>query len=220
MAALKKLTASGTLTKEEGDAVYSQAFAGAQLDSNTSALWDRRGGANDPTMAIEKLDAALKAARTKIDTFAAGTTQVTQLSLASAADGQRANLGSLTSATTLSSISGSTAALPTGTIKARGAYIDGANGFLFKPISSNEGRLAVLLPESMAHLVDSVVLKDSKGKVIEKGRSVSFGDTGTREKISFSRQGGSYPKKLTVEVKLQDGSVVNYKIPDPSKRYD
>ena len=216
---LRQLTSAGVISSSEGDQIYSEAFAAAQLDSNTATLWDRRGGQNDPTMAVEKMEAALAAARLKISNFAEGKDTVSYLGLANADGGQRYN--SAASSAVASNLStSSTGSLPTGTIKPRGSYVDGANGFLFKPISSNEGRLAVLLPESMAHLVEEVVLKDKSGKVIDRGRSTGYGDTGVREKFSFSRKGGSYPKRLSVEVRLQDGSTVTYKIPDPSKRYD
>jgi len=72
----------------------------------------------------------------------------------------------------------------------------------------------------MAHFVDKVVLKDSDGKVIDRGRHSSFGDTGTRKKFVFRKKGESYPKNITVEVHKNDGTVKSYKIPEPSKRYD
>jgi hypothetical protein len=219
VASLKKLTAEGVISDTEGDQIYSQAFAAAQLDSNAETLWDRRGGGNDPTIAVEALATALASARTKIENLVADATKLTVRSLKSADDGQVATVSSATGQTSTSSTS-SIKSYPTGTIKPRGRYVDGTNGFLFKPISSTDGRLAILLPESMAHNVTQVVLKNSKGKVLDRGRSTGYGDMGVREKFAFSKKGGSYPKNLIVEVSLSDGSKVRYKIPDPSQRYD
>ncbi len=98
--------------------------------------------------------------------------------------------------------------------------MDGPNGFLFKPKSSKDGRLAILTPESVNHQVTSVVLKDQNGKVIEKGHSTGFGDVGTREKFAFQKPGGSYPRNLHVEVSLNNGAVLTYIIPDPTQRVD
>jgi hypothetical protein len=43
---------------------------------------------------------------------------------------------------------------------------------------------------------------------------------GGREHFRFNKPGADYPKDLTVEVTMKDGSIKTYKIPDPSQRYD
>jgi hypothetical protein len=78
----------------------------------------------------------------------------------------------------------------------------------------------VLLPEALAHLVDSVVIKDKDGNIIEEGHSTGYGDTGEREKFSFSKPGQNYPSDLIVEARLADGQTKVWNIPDPSQRYD
>ncbi len=211
-AALQELVSSGVLTSEEGDQVYSESFAGAQLDSNTEALFDSRGGANDPSRAVEAMEAALSGAKLAIDGFVAGTSTYSTRSLAAAGDGL--SLG------TISTKTGDLSGVDTSTETPVGNTVDGADGFLFKPISNNQGTLAVLLPESMAHLVEQVLLKDINDNVLDEGKSTGYGDTGEREKFSFSKKGGEYPKDIKVEVHMADGSIKTYEIPDPSQRYD
>ncbi len=191
-ATLKEFVASAEITQEESDKIYSQSFAAAQLDSNTGKLWDNRGGGSDTTVAVAVMESALEAARLKIDAFDSGEA-VPEVPAGETVDG---------------------AVTPNGTT------IDGPDGFLFKPVSNNEGRLAVLLPESLAHQVERVLLKDLAGNVLDEGNSTGYGDTGEREKFAFSKKGADYPKDITVEVVMMDGSIRSYSIPDPSQRYD
>lgn len=100
-----------------------------------------------------------------------------------------------------------------------GIHVDGPNGFLWKPVSDSNGKLAVLLPKGMTGDIASVVLKDANGQVIEKGRMTGVGN-GDREHFRFSRPGADYPEGVTVEVQLKDGSVKTYTIDNPGQRYD
>lgn len=211
--ALKDLRDAGVLTKEETDKVYSEAFDGAQLDGNKNALYDGRGGAGDATIAVELMESALLAARTLIEKFDDGSTPASTRSVDEASNTKQGATGTAV-------VSGGDATSVPDSTSPQGTTVDGPNGFLFKPVSANDGNLAVLMPEILAHQVDSVVLKDLSGTVLDEGHSTGYGDTGEREKFSFSKPGGSYPRDLTVEVRLSDGSVKTYTIPDPSQRYD
>lgn len=71
--ALKAMRANGDITSEEADKIYSESFAGAQLDGNTEALYDNRGGAGDDTIAINLLEQALLSSRTVMEKFNTGT---------------------------------------------------------------------------------------------------------------------------------------------------
>lgn len=214
--ALKDLTASGDLTEEEASGILSQSFKAAQLDSNTEALYDSRGGEGDPTIAVETMEIALMNAKAMIESFEAGD-GAGSMDL----DYVPAGKPGAGSATTGPSIVPDGGPVIVGDVIAPdGNVVDGANNFLFKPISENEGTLAVLLTSAMAHNVAEVLLKDENGDVIEKGRSTGYGDTGEREKFSFSKEGGEYPDNLTVEVVMNDGRTQQYSIPDPSQRYD
>jgi hypothetical protein len=214
--ALKGMVKGGKLTEEEGSQVYSESFAAAQLDGNTGALFDSRGGPGDPTMAMATLDIALKQARTVLEKLAAGESNLELKSLATASANGK---GSLVGA--ISGMFGDTGTLGAGDFTPNGTAFDGPEGFLFKPVTNNESKLAVLLGQKLTGNISSVMLKDSLNNVIEEGRLQTEGikETG-REKWVFSKQGGQYPKDLTVEVTLASGEVQRYKIPDPSKRYD
>jgi hypothetical protein len=214
--ALSILVNSGTLTAAEGDNLYAQAFQAAQLDSNTTALWDDRGGANDPTRAVEEMEAALTAAKLAIDNLASGVTALNARSLSEASSGKI----SYTGAATLGASSATTTAAAADVNVPNGNHFDGSGEFLFKPISNNQGTLAVILPQQFQYQVASVMLKDSTGTVLDEGKSTGYGDFGTNEKFSFSKKGGSYPKDVSVEVTLASGRVITYSIPDPSQRYD
>ena len=219
--ALKSLRSDETLTSEEADKVYSEAFAASQLDGNTEALWDNRGGPGDATMAMEAIQAAILRAETYVGTLADGSAAAVIRSLDETAAGKVGTAVSAGGASVGSSSgSGGSSSLPESTTSPSGSVMDGADGFLFKPISNNESRLAVLLPGSFKGLVADVLLKDSAGNVLDTGRSTGYGDTGEREKFAFSKQGGEYPQNITVEVQLIDGTTRVYEIPDPSQRYD
>lgn len=212
--ALKALRTDGSLTAEEADAIYSEAFGAAQLDSNTSALFDGRGGANDPTMALEELDKALLLSRMMIEKFTDGSEVAEVRSL------DEETLSKASAIAGGFTFSGGTAGTLEDIVSPEGSVIDGANGFLFKPVSENEGRLAVLMPEIYKDRVFSVALKNELGEVLEEGNSTGYGELGTREKFAFQKVGGDYPQNLTVEIRLSDGSLKQYLIPDPSQRYD
>lgn len=245
-AALKDLRSSGVLSSEEADKIYSEAFAAAQLDDNAEALFDSRGGAGDTTIAMAELEAALLGARVKLDEMAKDAKSLKTRSLdeasnskfssgvaAAAAGGASSGAGTGAGSSSTGDNGAGAGALgtgatgigsngtgPTALALAGNDPTDGPSGFLFKPISENEHLLAVLLPEAFAHKVTTVLLRDAGGNVIDEGRSTGYGDLGTREKFAFNKQGGQYPKDLTVEVRFADGSVTTYSIPDPSQRYD
>jgi polyhydroxyalkanoate synthesis regulator phasin len=205
--ALQQLVEDGDLTEEEASSIRSEAFTAAQLDDNTSALYDSLGSGEDPTIAVMDIDSALLMAKAKIEEIASGETTATAPSTTDS--------GTTTSGT--NSTSGDEQITPDGN------SIDGAgSGFLFKP-ESDSGSLVILIPAQLAHQVESVILKDEEGSEIEQGRSSGYANAdqhGEREHFRFSKSGGEYPKKLTVEVKLADGSIRRYSIPDPSQRYD
>lgn len=217
--ALKELAKQGVISVEDADKVHSEAFQAAQLDTNTEALFDSIGGGNDATRAVMSLEDALVAAKGMLDKLLNSSVELTSRPV------YTTQSNSVYAPVYSKGVSdtGSQAGLPTEdqTITASGTSIDGENGFLFKPISNNQGRLAVLLPAEMTHQVMQVILRDSSGKEIERGQLISEGiaETG-REKYNFSKQGGSYPDNLTVEVLLANGARMNYQIDDPSKRYD
>ena len=191
-AALLKLRESGKLTDEEADSIYSQAFAGAQLDDNENALFDSRGGKGDPTVAVATLEQALLSSRVTIEEYEKGTKTAPKRSLEEASNGKSAG-------------------------SAAGSGMTGDAGFLFKPVSDSDGKLAILLPPRLTGLADSVRLLSPSGDVLETGRYSGNGNGG-REHFRFTKPGAGYPDGLTVEVTLKGGSIVRYIIEETSER--
>ena len=215
---LKGLVSDGTLTKEEGDTIYSSAFMGAQLDGNTDSLFDDRGGNGDATIAVAGLDTAIAGVKAYLAALGdkAPETLRTLETAGPTGRGQGATAAVTSGATLQSTPVGSGEVTPSGTT------VDGPEGFLFKPVSNNSGTLAVLLGEAWTGNIASVMLKDSAGNLLEEGHytgAAGTAETG-REKYSFSKAGGNYGKNVTVDVTFKDGSVKSYHIPDPSQRYD
>lgn len=215
--ALKELRSGGKITAEEADKIYSQAFAAAQLDSNTEALFDDRGGGSDTTVAVSAVDAAIVGSKALVEKFDAGSEQVTMRSLDEASNSKGAAGGVVVSGGV--TVTGGTTGSGEVTTP-QGTTVDGADNFLYKPVSNNEGTLAVLLPAAFKNMVTGVVLKDQAGQILDEGHSTGFGDTGEREKFAFGKPGGDYPDNLTVEVQFADGTTQGYLIPDSSQRYD
>ncbi len=188
--ALKAFRESGAISAEQADKIYSQAFAAAQLDGNTAALFDDRGGPGDSSVATSTLEQALLASRTKFENFAAGsevapTRSIMEESMGKIGAGSSSELAS--------------------------------TGFLFKPISDSDGKLAILLPPKLAGMVAGVRLIGPSGEVLESGRFSGNGNGG-RDHYRFSRPGASYLDGLTVELTLKTNELIRYVIDETSER--
>lgn len=181
------------LSQEETDKIYSESFAAAQLDDNKDVLFDGRGGANDPTIAVATMEQALLLSRAKIESFDDGTSKADIRSVSEAATGR--------------------AVATAGSEAATGAEA----GFLFKPVSESDGKLVVLLPSRLTGLVSGVSLVGPDGQVIESGRYRGVGNGG-REHFRFSKPGGQYGNGSTVQATLITGEIVRYLISNTSQR--
>lgn len=210
--ALRILVEAGRLERSQADALHDQAFRAAQLDDNGEALYDSIAGPGDATRAVAELSQAIERARATLEKLAEGSEELVSRGIETASNSVISTAGA---ARTVGAEKTGTTIIPKGTV------IDGSDGFLFKPISANQGTLAILLPASMTGAVLDVLLRDDAGHIIERGRHIAEGTSETgREKYSFSKPGGAYPERLTVEVHRRDGTVDRYKIADPSQRYD
>ena len=181
------------ISQEETDKIYSESFAAAQLDENKEALFDGKGGANDPTIAVASMEQALLLSRAKIESFDSGTSKADIRSVSEAAAGK--------------------AAMTSGSEMASGADA----GFLFKPVSESDGKLVVLLPSRLTGLVSGVSLVSSDGQVLESGRYRGIGNGG-REHFRFNKPGGQYANGLSVQAKLVTGEIVRYLISNTAQR--
>jgi len=193
--ALKEFRDTGKITKDEADSIYSQAFAGAQLDQNTNALYDNRGGPNDPTMAVAEMEQALLLSGALIGKYDTGS--------------ETAAVRSLDEPSNAASNSITTSSADHSEV--------GSSGFLFKPVSDSDGKLAVLLPPNLAGLVQSVSLVGANGEVIESGRYAGNGNGG-RDHYRFTKPGGQYSDGLSVMATLTNGQLVKYIINETSQR--
>lgn len=203
---LLEFQARNSATEDEVNSIYSTCFSAAQLDSNTDALWDRRGD----TKSVMKTDEAIAKCKEMMGQIESNAVSVKPLTV-----GNLKNTSSNDSSGGVTSINpGSTP----GTIKKANPK-DGAGGFVFKPKSDSDGKLAIILPPSLTGKVDSVTLKNSAGDIVESGKASGVGNGG-RATFRYSKSGGSYPQDLVVEVLLKDGSAMQYDITDPSKRWD
>ncbi len=202
VAALQDMVKSGALPAEQADRIYSEAFAGAQLDRDASQLFDGTGGPNDPTQATAPLEQGLGSLFDRLNGFGNGQSAAPR-KLAEARPDARPTTAP-----------GGSAPGSRGGIR-----VDGPQGFLFKPVSDSDGKLVVLLPKKFSGKVKSLVIRDSTGKVIDKGRATGIGN-GDREHFRFKKAGASYPPNVTVEVTLEDGTTKSWPIGDPSQRYD
>lgn len=204
--ALSTLVANGSVSAEIANKVKNESFIAAQLDDNTQALYDGRGGANDPTIAVMNMEAALIQAQQVIQQLESGELESEDATIAEDTD------------STNEDFAGDETITPNGT------EVDGAkSGFVFKPESDHGKDLVILLPSQMAETVQQVVLKDEDGNTLESGVSSGYANAdsyGEREHFRFSKPGSAYPKNIRVEVTLIDGSIKEYEIPDPAQRYD
>ncbi|MCB0352975.1 MAG: hypothetical protein KDD64_05595 [Bdellovibrionales bacterium] len=192
--AMMDLVEAGVLTEEEASTVKAQSFRAAQLDDNLSALYDGRGGPGDPTIAVADMESALVTARSLIQQLEDGTLELTDEDLqAASGDGE--------------------------TITPSGTSVDGNEGFVFKPESDSDGRLVVILPADLTNQISDVLLKDEDDTILERGRMSGVANGG-REHFRFEQAGGDYPENLTVEVRMTNGEILSYEIPNPSERYD
>lgn len=95
---------------------------------------------------------------------------------------------------------------------------DGGYGFLWKPKSDSDGKLAVHIPSMYTGKVDYISVVTPSGDE-ERGRNGGVGN-GDRVLARFTKPGGSYPSNTKVVIHLSSGCTVTYVIPNTSIRVD
>jgi len=201
--ALRDLTRRGLVTKDEATQIYSMAFNASQVDDEKDALASKPTPPDLRRVAGAATD-LMASAKDLMLNFVGGANQYSMRSLGEGTKKAKADDAVV--------VSGD-AVTPNGT------DVDGHDGFLFKPVSDNNGNLVILVPADLTGNVASVVVKDSEGNILEEGRSGGVGNGG-REHFRYGKPGASYPANTVVEVRLNDGTAKQYLIPDPSQRYD
>lgn len=96
------------------------------------------------------------------------------------------------------------------------------NGFLWKPVSESDGKLVVLLPQSITGRVKSASIHTSlpprNENMIEGGRFAGDTHNENRAHFRFSRAGSSYPNNAYVVAQLNDGTYTTFQIKNSGSR--
>ena len=211
-AALRATVAAGKIDKTKAETINGAAFAGAQLDSNLDALYDDRGGENDPTIAVAQMEAALLALRTSMEKIEKGETTIAPRDLNTPSN-QKPSAG------------GASAAPGTGGSSAMSGSqkLDGSGGFLWKPESDSNGNLVVLLPSDLNDAVSKVEIYSSLPPTEANrlgGSKFSGIANGDRGHYRFEKPGAEYGDNVYVVVTKNDGDTVSWLIEDAAKRND
>jgi hypothetical protein len=236
--ALDTLIAQGKLTPEEAAKIRSEAFAAAQLDTNLTALYDGKGGAEDPTIAVASMEEALVKARLMIEKFDSG--EVTPAAFAGSYETGAADPTAM--AAGVEEVPAEEAAVeeeaeaeeaeeaeeeeeteepeetaPTPTPSTEQSALKNET-LSVNPTAKKDGKLVVAIPVPMTSRVDSVVITDKNGNVIETG---AVGDVkpNKRGRYHFTKTGGDYPEDVVVQVHLKNGKVKKYEVHDPSQQH-
>ncbi len=105
------------------------------------------------------------------------------------------------------------------TPKELGRSISSSGEFLWKPKSDKDGKLAVLLPKSLAGKIQEVaIVSADKKRVLQRGKYSGVGN-GDRSHYRFSKPGGEFPDGSIVWIKLKDGTSRHVVIKNTSARY-
>ncbi len=97
------------------------------------------------------------------------------------------------------------------------------SGFLWKPVSESNGKLAVLFPSNYTGKIARASLHSgfpvTDANRLEDGIFSTTGN-GNRMTWRFSKSGGGYPAPTYSTAHLKDGSSVTYMVSSPGSRVD
>lgn len=214
-AALKAVVAAGHIDRAAAEQINGAAFAGAQLDTNLTALYDGRGGPNDPTMAVAKMEEAMRLVDEAMAKIEKGELTAAPRDLDTPSN-KAPGAGGADPAT--GGAIGDPSSAPSGSQK-----LDGSGGFLWKPESERDGNLVVLLPTELNGLIDRVEvhasLPPTESTKLGEGRFSSIGN-GDRSHYRFSKPGEDYGDGAYVVAYRDDGQMVTWQIGNAGERND
>lgn len=102
----------------------------------------------------------------------------------------------------------------------QGSPLGRSTGFLWKPESDKDKKLAILLPPGLSGQVAEVVILSPDGKrTLQRGRYSGVGNGG-REHYRFSKAGDKFPDGSIVVIKLKDGTTKHMVIKETSARLE
>ena len=93
---------------------------------------------------------------------------------------------------------------------------DAPSGFLWKPVSDSDGKLAILLPPQYNGKVNGVTVQSPDGKSAS-GRSGGIGN-GDRQHFRFNEPGTSFAPGTIVSISMRDGRNEQIPIENPAMR--
>lgn len=93
---------------------------------------------------------------------------------------------------------------------------DAPSGFLWKPVSDSDGKLAILLPPQYNGKVNGVTVQSPDGKSAS-GRSGGVGN-GDRQHFRFNEPGTSFAPGTVVSISMRDGRNEQIPIQNPGVR--
>lgn len=100
----------------------------------------------------------------------------------------------------------------------QGRPLSNSSGFLWKPQSDKDGKLAILLPPHLTGKVADVAILSPDGmRTLQRGHYSGSGN-GEREHFRFSKPGGDFPDGSIVVIMLKDGSRQHLTIKETSAR--
>lgn len=220
VSALRNVVESGMIDETEGDRIYSEAFMGAQLDDNHDELWDDRGSASDPTMAVSSIEEAMMKVEMFMNGLNSGEIELVERSMIQGSTGESRVNGLGSNNTGLSE----TASIATSNGNIKPQSLDGGGGFLWKPVSESDKKLVVLLPEELRGMINRVEihssLPPSEATKLANGRFAGDTMNGNRPHFRFEKPGSSYGNDVHVVAYHNDGSMYTWDIKNGGSRND
>lgn len=102
----------------------------------------------------------------------------------------------------------------------KGSALGRSAGFLWKPESDKNRKLAILLPPNLAGKVAEVIVLSPDGKrTLQRGKYSGVGN-GAREHYRFSKAGSEFPDGSIVVIKLKNGTTKHMVIKETSARLE
>lgn len=99
-----------------------------------------------------------------------------------------------------------------------GSKLPATKGFLWKPVSDKNGKLAILLPKQYTGTIKRVRILNAQGtKVLATGKFSGVGN-GNREHFRFTKPGNGFPDGAIVLIEMENGTSRHVKIKDTAKR--
>lgn len=142
---------------------------------------------------------------------------------ASTAAAKKSTTATPAATTTTTPAAAPAAARPAAEETARSAVDGVGSGFLWKPVSESNGKLAVIFPREYTGKIARTSVHSgfpvSDANRIDDGTFSTTGN-GNRMTWRFPKSGGAYPANCYATAYMKDGSSISYYIPTPGSRLD